>query len=326
MVDEQPQVALDPAWWAPAVEEEWDSPELMSYRLDMLAQKAAPDTLHRQVLEALSVATHAMLQPENRAEPSKPAIEKGGRRSPLPADLGEDHVRLLATVAPLVDNVPMRARIADVAWSYGDRKDLSLLSEAIDAYRAVPLQPEIWHMSGRASWQRALDLAQSRGRAEDARLGQMVQTLIDTVTNGVTSYGFMLVDLSELISRYGRLDIPTRHSLGEHFVQLAAGISNRNTRLARHFERAARQWFLSSNDEAAADDAMSRIASLYENEAQQRLAGGDGAALAAGLFLEKAIATIRELPRKYREANGLDIRLRPYATSWPTTARPPLRR
>ena len=71
------------------------------------------------------------------------------KRTVVPADLGADQVALLARVAPLVERDDLRARVADVAWVYGDRSDVAMLDRAIDAYRAAPLTGDVWFSVGR---------------------------------------------------------------------------------------------------------------------------------------------------------------------------------
>ena len=102
----------------------------------------------------------------------------------------------------------------------------------------------------------------------------------------------------------------TRRHLAAHFADLASSANHAaNLRQARHLERKAQQWFASADEQEAVNDSVTRVVELYEREAEQRLAGPNGSAMAAGLFIEKAISTLRSLPRKYRIARGLESHL-----------------
>ncbi len=138
--------AIDPAWWAAAFSdpdvEEFEPAELLSTRLQELAKQEGIGEFQRMVLEDLAMATSAMLNPGDWARPFSPAMEFGNRRSVVPADLTSDQVALLARTAPSVDRPDLRARVADVAWVYGDRSNVAMLDMAIDAYRAAPLNAD----------------------------------------------------------------------------------------------------------------------------------------------------------------------------------------
>lgn len=107
------------------------------------------------------------------------------------------------------------------------------------------------------------------------------------------------------------MEPPERAALAAKFVELAAdGAEDERARLSRHLERTAQQWLASVNDQQGVHASLERVADLYVAEADERLAAGSGAALAADHFLEKAIATLRTLPRSYRIQHGHDHKLR----------------
>jgi hypothetical protein len=98
------------------------------------------DELQRRVLEVLAITTSAMLDPENWLDPYKPVIQIGNHRSAHPSDLDKEMLALLARLAPLITQPTLQARVADVAWYYGNRTDVELAALAIDAYRSMPLE------------------------------------------------------------------------------------------------------------------------------------------------------------------------------------------
>lgn len=300
---------IDARWWAAAADEprmsEYEPVELLSTRLGNLSQADGIGEFQKMVLDVLALVTSAMLNPGNWLTPFTPAIEVGNRRSAIPADLTKEQVALLARMVPLVDRPGLRARLADVAWTYGDRSDVALLDAAIDAYRAVPLRDEAWFSVGRDSWRRAFELARRRGTQGDVPIGEMTSALKAYVLGSTVKDGFPVVECAALLRENGRIPKTERTEVAEHLVKLAAIAADGNPHLSRRLEREATGWF--SGDAYAINAATDRVARTYITEADARVAADpvSGAAV-EGQFLEKAIATFRSLPRSYRLANGID--------------------
>lgn len=285
----------------------WQNPEVASLELGRRAQDAPDGSLQQQVLRVLAQASSAMLEPDDWAEPFRPFAEwADGNRSSLPSDLDPDQLALLAVLAPMLDHVPMRARVADIAWTYGNRSDSELLRLAIDGYLAAPLERNAWHRLSKDAWLRGVELTQRRGKGEASRLAAAVEQMVDRILRGTTADGFMLVDLGDIVRRVGRVDAVRARQLADHFTVLAA---ERNTRLARHLERTAQKFLRAAGDNRAVLDSQVRIADQYVAEGDQRIAVGSGAEMAAGHFFEKAISVLTGLPRSYRLEHGIDERL-----------------
>ena len=298
---------IDPTWWAPALENavaDYDPVELMSDRLSTLADQDGTEGLRHDVLQALAMATSAMLVPGNWLEPFAPAIEIGNRRSPLPSDLDNAQRALLARAAPLIDRPDLAARIADVAWTYGDRARVDLLDLAVDAYCAAPLDAEVWFGTGKDGWHRAFELLRRRGPAGRERLDRMSQALADRILRGTADDAFLTPDCAALLREHGRPDKDQRAAVAEHLVAVAAACADSRPRLSRHLEREAALWFA---DDDASLRATERAARTYLAEAAARRAEDpDNGALVEGHFVEKAIAVLTTLPRGYRLASGVE--------------------
>lgn len=302
---------IDPSWWAAAFDlssypDGFQAPETLSF--DDLLKAPEVKGVQQRVLEALSIACSAMLIPDNWLELYEPALRFGSRRSAVPDDLEPKQLALLAHIAPLIAQPVLRARVADVAWFYGDRGDVQMLDLAIDAYRAIPLERRAWLRVGRGSWRRAVELGRRRGKAGRQKLDEIAEKLQERILASDVSDSFMIAEVSDLLRSSVKVHAETSRQLGEHYTALAATAVVHNPRLARRLEREAYEWFMRCSDQSAAHGCIARVVDAYVAEADQRLAVDSSAAVVVGHFLEKAIATIRELPRKYREAAGLDAR------------------
>ncbi len=109
--------AIDPTWWedvlaAASLDDPYEPPELMSTHLEQAAADPSVTGLHEQVLQVLAMVSSAMLNAEDWLEPFTPAMQFGGKRTVVPADLDADQVALLARIAPLVERDDLRARVA----------------------------------------------------------------------------------------------------------------------------------------------------------------------------------------------------------------------
>ncbi|MCF2588519.1 DUF4209 domain-containing protein [Brevibacterium sp. UCMA 11752] len=303
--------AIDPTWWedvlaAAARDGTYEPPELLSTHLERAAADPAVRGLHELVLRVLAAVSSAMLNVDDWLKPFTPAMQFDGKRTVVPADFDADQVALLTRIAPLIERDDLRARVADVAWFYGDRSDIAMLDRAIDAYRAAPLTDYVWFSVGKDAWVRAFALAARSGANGKARVQEMSGVLKAQILARQVTDNFKTVGFAETLRQHGRVDAAGRAEVREALFALAAQASFVTPRLSRHLEREALAW-LGGSDAAAANSATERVARTYIAEADSRIQTDPKAgALVEGHFLEKAIAVLRTVPRSYRLENGLD--------------------
>jgi hypothetical protein len=300
---------INPEWWAGAFDAadltEFDPPPRLSLEFNRLLQ--APDIggLQHDVLKVLAAVTSSMLRPDDWLHPFSPMMEIGNRRSVLPSDITDEQLALLARLAPLIQQPALKARVADVAWFYGDRSNVALLDIAIDAYRSAPLTEAVWFADGEDAWKRAFELVKRRGPDGQNRMDEMTEALKAQVFAASIADRFLVADWAGLLRHNTRRDLATAKFIAEHLVTLAAD-QEADPRLSRHLEREAAAWF-GSSESAALNGCIERAARTYIAEADSRVAADQTAgALVEGLFLEKAIGIFKTLPRGYREEHGIE--------------------
>ena len=300
-------------WWAAAfdgVEDEFEQVETLSSNIRAMSKASDLGDLQRQVLEALAIATSPMLEPDRQRDPYKPAIQLNGRRSEVPGDLTPKQLQLLAQVAPLIEQPSLRARVADIAWWYGDRSRRDLRDLAVESYRSFPLDPDHWFAGGEEAWRRALQIAKMLGSGGAALREELRAALEGVIDEAVAERRFFLVKASAVLADSFKLSAGRSLEFAEKFVRLASEVLPSNPRLSRHFEREAADWFVRGGEQAKALACRARIAETYVAAADARMAADPPNPLAATLDLEKAITTVRGLPRDYRGQNGLDARVK----------------
>lgn len=300
---------IDPEWWAGVFgsddSEEFEAPERLSLEFQRMLEDRGLAGFQREVIDVLAAATSAMLKVGDWLNPFRPMMEFGDRRSVLPSDLTSEQIALLARVAPLIEQSALRARVADVAWFYGDRSNVAVLDMAVDAYRSASLAEAGWFGGGRDAWQRAFELLKRRGPDGRARIDEMSSELTARVLRAGIADRFRVPQGAKLLRENIQLEPPAGRSVAEHLVALAADEAA-EPRLSRHLEREAAEWF-GEDDAAARHGCFERVARTYIAEAEARVAADpNGGALVESLLLEKAIAVLRTLPRRHRGEHGLE--------------------
>ncbi|MEH3075836.1 MAG: DUF4209 domain-containing protein [Quadrisphaera sp.] len=305
--------SIDPAWWSAAFVDaeagETEEPELISDKLFALAGQAPEDSLQRETLTVLARATSAMLEPEDWDSPFSPAMQYDGRRTAVPDDLDASETTLLGQLAPLISQSPLRARAADVAWTYGDRRRRDLLVLAIEAYLDLPLDKLTWVRIARDSWRRALELARRSGKATLPQLLRATERL-SVMALDPGSEARLVADGSQLLREFGRLSSEQAVGIADQVRSRAGAVLTTNTYLSRRLEEEARAWYSKGQQPDLALDCTARIAQTFVLEAEQRLERNFSAAMTSGRLYEQAVATLRKLPARYRDEHGLEERIR----------------
>lgn len=83
-------------------------------------------TAEGKVLWLLADACSMMLNPASVNEPFKPIMVMDGKRSVLPEDFQEVDVKLFSQIAEEIDDVWLRARLADLVWLLQRPRDPNL--------------------------------------------------------------------------------------------------------------------------------------------------------------------------------------------------------
>lgn len=216
---------IDPSWWedvlASATLAAYEAPEMMSLHLQQAAQTDGVGSFQQDVLEVLAKVASAMLNPDDWLAPFTPTMQFDGKRSIIPADLDKEELRLLTRIAPLLSRDDLLARVADVAWWYGDRANVGMLDAAIDGYRAAPLTDDVWFSIGKDAWRRAFELVNRRGKDGATRLQEMAQQMKTHVLGSRVADRFRVVTCAEMLRLNGRLGADERAEVVQTLFDLA---------------------------------------------------------------------------------------------------------
>jgi hypothetical protein len=263
---------IDPAWWRDVLAADPESGiALASLRLGE-ASLAAASLDARAVLSLLALVTSAMLDPDDWNDPFKPMAAFHARRSALPSDLDAEQLDLLRRIAEAMDSSDapaLRARVSDICWTYGNREDTAMLTQAIDSYSSVPLEPDQWYRDGHSEWKRGLELVKRRGRSALNQLDAIADTLRRRLDAGTSADGVFGVQLSATIRDYGLAVRSDAETLAKLCVRRAGNADEAgNLKLQRGWEEEAAAWYAMADRQSDAYAAQVRIAHSFAAEAQ----------------------------------------------------------
>lgn len=130
------------------------------------------------MLWLLGDACSLRLQPSNRTEPLV-ATQVNEFQRPSNLDSFEDaDIELLARIYPEVENVVLKARLADIVWlRTTPKRDRNAAIAAIDAYRSTPTSDTAWYLESRDCWRWAIALAEQLKAGAGQRVQEMSAAL-----------------------------------------------------------------------------------------------------------------------------------------------------
>ncbi|MFT3872656.1 MAG: DUF4209 domain-containing protein [Nocardioides sp.] len=261
------------------------------------------ESLRARTLTAMARVTSAMLNPDSRDDPFAPAMRWSGRRTVVPSDLDDDELKLLADALPFVEQAVLKARLADVVWTYRVPRDPATAVAATDGYLAIPLTWDTWVRTGHDSYRRVVQLARSQGKPGGAVLDTLTARLVAFISTG-DEQGHFRAQVSQVLRTTGKVTKAQSLDLGKRLSELAAD-NPAGSQPERALLREAAAWYHRAGEDDGALTCQVRIANSYAAEAEQRMHGDRGAMAASGP-LEQSIEVLRELPRTYRDAHGLE--------------------
>ena len=264
---------------------------------------------HGKVLWLLADACSIMLSPSSQNEPFKPFMVMDGRRSVIPDDLSETDIEFFAEVVDAVDDIWLKARLADLVWLKGKPRVVAFALNAIDAYRSVPLDTETWIRGGRECWERAISLTRMLRAGAGDRLEQIEASIIASFNAATRQDGFLGLWLTDLLKSNG-LGRTNRADLAKKLETLAREFDGEgDLHRAREYFSAAADWYGTVPDAVKATEMTASVAEGWVKEAVARTSSDSPSHMVAASFYENAIQTYRTIPRVERATWRVDERI-----------------
>lgn len=262
-----------------------------------------------KVLWLLADACSMMLSPSSLNEPFKPYAVFHDRRSVIPDDLTESDIDFFAEIANDVEDVWLKARLADLSWLKKKPREVMYAVTAIDAYRSIPLDTETWIRGGRECWERAISLALMLRAGAGDRLEQMEASIVASFNSTTRQDAYLGLWLANLLITNG-LARTHRTDVARKLEALAREFDGEgDLHRAREYFSASEGWYKGISDDTKAAEMTALVAEGWVKEAVARASSENPSYMVAASFYENAIQTYRSIPRSERAVHRVDERI-----------------
>lgn len=260
--------------------------------------KSSGESSHAEAFLILAGLCSMMLCPELQQNPFKPMFVGSEGRSLLPEDLSKEQVSFLGRLIDVVDDVCVKARLAELLWLMEKPKNKIRALVAIESYLKLPLSPESWIYVS-ASWTRAIVLSISL--RELGKVDLVRHRLLDVLLSGEDLDAGFLVGVARVL-RERRLHVERTFDVAER-LEIIANRANKGRGYKIEILEEAAEWFGLAKVPDRKAICLVCAADLYVEEAEECLSA-EGAVVARAR-LEVAIKKYRSIPREQR--SGLDV-------------------
>lgn len=260
-----------------------------------------------KVLRLLYEAVTLKFIPQNRNIPF--ALSNWQRRpgQDIKGFFSDEEVCFFGEIAPEVESPFLRARLADLAWTFKRSLGPRMALEAIDAYRSVPITCDHWFDPGKDCLTRAIDLIFLLKTGVGDRLTNIQSDLIAAFEFSEVGDAMLGCSLGEFILEHkfasGHFAV-----LCTHLIQLAEDFESQNNYdSARQCLEVAAIAYAKQNGKSLESAKMiSQVAALFVKEAESRMEGEEKHFGAAASLMELAVSRYMGIPKKEREELGID--------------------
>ena len=262
--------------------------------------------------KALSLLAHIFsmrLIPENRNQPYQPAIMSPEGRTAIPDDLTEPEITLLEQFIDNVDDHWLKARIADILWLRRSPRDPKFALEAIDVYRAIPLDAETWAAGAMDCWKRAISLSKTLQQGAGDRLSGIESDVLSLFLSATMEQRLFALKLAGVMEEYN-LGIDNVASVSEQLRTLAEELQAEGSHgAARNYFANAAVWSRRAGNEPESVRMTVAEAETWVKEAEANLTSESPSNFLASTSYESAIQTYRNVPHAHRESHQVDQRI-----------------
>lgn len=253
-------------------------------------------------------ACSMMLKPKSANEPFGPLTVFSDQRSAIASDFSPEDIAMFTAVAAEIELPLVRARLSDIVWLCGSPRDANFARTAIDAYRAVPLTTESWAQDARDCWERAIALCLQLRAGADQRLDEIETALLSIFDASIGTNGLFALSVSRLLFE-NNLGRSRGRETADRLADRGKELEETNIYEARGYLEAAALWYGRLTEKELQADMTCAVAETWAKEAQSRASANQPSNMVAASFYEKAIQTLRRVPRALRATRGVDERL-----------------
>ena len=244
------------------------------------------------------------LNSENRNDPFQPFMTYGNKRSFLPIDLTDEEILYLSSIVD--EDLPpiLKARIADILWTYSKPKNKKHSEIAIENYISMDVFEDFFEPDVYVFWERAVMLAK---QTKNSSLIEKIKSkLLNKIDNPSTSWNFHLLKIIEIFDNTD-LDKGLNHELAEKLLEKQKEFNHEQQfHIAEQYLELAAKLFKKSGNEEDSYKSLALLSQATENHGDYRK---NESAMVANSFYKLALQRYREIPNSYRNTLQIDQKL-----------------
>ena len=244
------------------------------------------------------------LNSESRNDPFQPFMTYGNKRSFLPIDLTDEEILYLSSIVD--EDLPpiLKARIADILWTYSKPKNKKHSGIAIENYISMDVFDDFFEPDVYVFWERAVMLAK---QTKNSSLIEKIKSkLLNKIDNPSTSWNFHLLKIIEIFDNTD-LDKGLNHELAEKLLEKQKEFNHEQQfHIAEQYLELAAKLFKKSGNEEDSYKSLALLSQATENHGDYRK---NESAMVANSFYKLALQRYREIPNSYRNTLQIDQKL-----------------
>ncbi len=262
------------------------------------------NTKLRKSLFLLSNICSPMIDLESRNDPFQPFMTWGNKRSFLPIDLTDEEILYLSSI--LDEDLPpiLKARIADILWTYLKPKNKKYSEIAIENYISMDVFKDFFQPDIYVFWEKAAMLAK---QAKNSSLIEKIKSkLLNEIDHPSTSWDFHLLKIIEIFDNTD-LDKGLNHELAEKLLEKQKEFNHeKQFHIAEKYLESATKLFKKAGNAEDSYRSLAFLAQATENHGDYRK---NESAMVANSFYKLALQRYREIPNSYRSTLQIDQKL-----------------
>ena len=262
------------------------------------------NTKLRKSLFLLSNICSPMIDLESRNDPFQPFMTWGNKRSFLPIDLIDEEILYLSSI--LDEDFPpiLKARIADILWTYSKPNNKKHSEIAIENYISMDVFDDFFEPDVYVFWERTVMLAK---QIKNSSLIEKIKSkLLNEIDHPSTNWDFHLLKIIEIFDNTD-LDKGLNHELAEKLLEKQKEFNHeKQFHIAEKYLESATKLFKKAGNAEDSCRSLAFLAQATENHGDYRK---NESAMVANHFYKIALQRYRQIPNSYRNTLQIDQKL-----------------
>lgn len=265
---------------------------------------ANPDSKLKKTLTLLANICSLVFNLESRNDPFQHYISIGNNRSFSPIDLKDEEILFLSNIVNEDFPPILKARIADILWTYSKPKNKKHSEIAIENYISMDVFDDFFKPDVYIFWERAVMLAK---QTKNSSLIEKIKSkLLNEIDHPSTSWDFHLLKIIEIFDNTD-LDKGLNHELAEKLLEKQKEFNHeKQFHIAEKYLESATKLFKKADNAEDSYRSLAFLAQATENHGDYRK---NESAMVANSFYKLAFQRYREIPNSYRSTLQIDQKL-----------------